>query len=141
MNDTPCAGVAGFVHDPGRNRDETAVRLVVFSSRLALCLECPYRAECIDLVQPQQSRFDGICGGRLWINGNVVANPADLPDSELTEPKLRAYCGTDTGYRQHRTLGEPVCLSCASAVRLVERARQEHKDREAREEARALTAA
>jgi hypothetical protein len=40
---------------------------------LAYCQRCPYWENCISLVKPQSSHYDGIVGGAVWRNGKVLA--------------------------------------------------------------------
>ncbi|MER5481747.1 WhiB family transcriptional regulator [Streptomyces sp. NPDC002812] len=49
---------------------------VVFARRakdaapaLRACAVCTVHTECEEAVAPAESRFDGVCGGRLWRNG------------------------------------------------------------------------
>lgn len=41
------------------------------------CARCPVQAECLSLVRPGISRFDGTAGGRYWINGNDYTSVVD----------------------------------------------------------------
>jgi hypothetical protein len=36
------------------------------------CLSCPVKAECLEMVDPQASGFDGVAGGKMWANGRDV---------------------------------------------------------------------
>ncbi len=38
---------------------------------LSTCETCPMRVECLKLVDPLRSYYDGICGGYVWIEGNI----------------------------------------------------------------------
>lgn len=38
------------------------------------CKGCPFWQNCEDLVQPKSSYYDGICGGKVWRNGRVLAS-------------------------------------------------------------------
>jgi hypothetical protein len=82
---------------------------------------------CIATVKPAQAKFDGVCGGRLWCNGEVIASLDDVFDEELAEPKLRASCGTEAGAQDHKRHGERVCPSCRQAVREISARRREEK--------------
>ncbi|MEU2593061.1 hypothetical protein ABZ649_04760 [Streptomyces albidoflavus] len=86
---------------------------------LAICGWCPHRAECVEFVQPRTSRFDGVCGGRLWLNGRELAHSPGLAEEPTPAESgdRRPPCGTATGRAAHERRGEPVCLSCASAAR------------------------
>lgn len=41
------------------------------------CARCPVQAECLSLVRPQASRFDGTAGGRYWVNGEDQTSTVD----------------------------------------------------------------
>jgi len=36
------------------------------------CAVCPVKTQCIMVVKPRESFFDGICGGIIWKNGQQV---------------------------------------------------------------------
>jgi hypothetical protein len=36
------------------------------------CAGCPVKRECLDIVQPRRSLFDGVCGGQAWLDGRPV---------------------------------------------------------------------
>ena len=38
---------------------------------LSTCQTCTMKVECLKLVDPLRSYFDGICGGYVWIEGNI----------------------------------------------------------------------
>ncbi|MFE4424405.1 hypothetical protein [Streptomyces sp. NPDC056817] len=112
----PCRGLDGFT--PSEDDWETAGDLKrLCGPQLPTCGPCPFRAVCIATVKPAQALFDGIAGGRLWCNGTAIAALDDVFEDELTEPKLRASCGTEAGAKDHRRHGERVCPSCAQAER------------------------
>ncbi|MGW4691031.1 hypothetical protein ACWEO1_01425 [Kitasatospora cineracea] len=82
---------------------------------LARCVPCPFRATCIRQTRPHQSRFDGVCGGRLWLDGEVIATAPFLDDRDLPMPgKERAICGTPAGWRRHYAVGEQSCDPCSA---------------------------
>jgi len=41
---------------------------------LTYCARCPVKAECVMIVKPHESYFDGICGGIIWKNGRPVGS-------------------------------------------------------------------
>lgn len=41
---------------------------------LSYCARCPVKAECVMIVKPHESYFDGICGGIIWKNGRPVGS-------------------------------------------------------------------
>ncbi|MFJ7422708.1 hypothetical protein ACIQXD_29515 [Streptomyces uncialis] len=123
VHQAPCAAVPGFVLPEGsRSTDMALIRKA--SLAMDHCQTCPYRSECIDLVQPGQAGFDGIAGGRLWINGHPVSSVTAAREDELTEPALRATCGTDSGWLQHRRRGERPCPGCRSGKWAVAQAKK-----------------
>ncbi|MGW1801679.1 hypothetical protein ACWCQN_38625 [Streptomyces sp. NPDC001984] len=112
----PCSGRDGFtVSEDDWNTGADLKRLC--GPQLAACGPCPFRAVCIATVKPAQAKFDGIAGGRLWCNGEVIDSLDDVFEEELAEPKLRASCGTEAGAQDHKRHGERPCLSCRQAER------------------------
>ncbi|MEU8919541.1 hypothetical protein AB0D10_01220 [Kitasatospora sp. NPDC048545] len=82
---------------------------------LGWCTPCPFRAQCIRQVQPHPKRFDGVCGGRLWLDGLVIASADGVDDDDLPLPgKPRTVCGTTTGVAEHQVRGEQQCARCAA---------------------------
>ncbi|MFI9157472.1 hypothetical protein [Kitasatospora aureofaciens] len=82
-------------------------------SALAECGPCPVRARCIYQVRPRPSKFDGVCGGRIWYLGEVVATLDGADDRELPRAlKQRDTCGTQQGIDTHYTRGEQYCTPC-----------------------------
>ncbi|MGW3651096.1 hypothetical protein [Streptomyces sp. NPDC000878] len=131
----PCKGIAGFVHRPSTATADTAEddarqRVDHSRSQLDVCRRCPFRQECVEAVAPGQSGFDGVCGGRVWRDGQVLATAFDHrksgPDNtELAERAESRYrCGTDDGYRQHLRAGEKPCRACTPAYELTAPARR-----------------
>lgn len=41
---------------------------------LRACNVCPVVQECEEFVRPKKSFFDGVCGGKLWIDGVRVVD-------------------------------------------------------------------
>lgn len=39
---------------------------------LSYCGRCPVIDLCEATVRPGRSAFDGVCAGRVWVNGNVI---------------------------------------------------------------------
>ena len=77
--DAPCA-LTGDVtaHDLPtglRGRRTTRVNLMLdlgVAQALQNCRQCPYRAECLERVQPARDYYDGVCGGYVWLNGQII---------------------------------------------------------------------
>lgn len=125
----PCCGRDGFtVNENDWTNGSDLKRLL--GPQLATCGPCPYRAVCIAAVKPAQAKFDGIAGGRLWCNGEVIAALDDVFEEELTEPKLRASCGTEAGAKDHKRHGERVCSSCRQGAREMAARRRADKAKE-----------
>jgi hypothetical protein len=40
---------------------------------LSYCSGCPFWENCESLVEPSKNHFDGICGGKIWRNGRILA--------------------------------------------------------------------
>ncbi|MFE2346156.1 hypothetical protein [Kitasatospora cineracea] len=84
---------------------------------LEWCTPCPFRAQCIRQVQPHPKRFDGVCGGRLWLDGQVIATASGADDADLPLPgKPRITCGTTAGAAGHQSRGEQQCPACAALI-------------------------
>ncbi|MFD7639606.1 hypothetical protein ACFV4P_03040 [Kitasatospora sp. NPDC059795] len=82
---------------------------------LPTCTPCPFRAQCIRQVQPHPKKFDGICGGRLWLDGRVIAVADDVDDEDLPlSGKPRTVCGETAGVAEHQASGERQCPACAA---------------------------
>lgn len=94
---------------------------------LATCAACPYRAGCIDRVLPAKSKFDGICGGRLWTNGLIRAECDGAEPDELEERGTYIAHGTEAGARAHNRRGEAACTLCAQAGRRATARRREKR--------------
>ena len=45
---------------------------------LAKCHTCPVQKECLETVRPAESKFDGVCADRVWVDGKVVWACGDL---------------------------------------------------------------
>jgi hypothetical protein len=39
---------------------------------LSICRACPVTELCVEVLNPQKSYMDGVCGGRVWRNGLLV---------------------------------------------------------------------
>ncbi|GHE09197.1 hypothetical protein GCM10010339_60640 [Streptomyces alanosinicus] len=108
----PCAGVDGYVPSEELMRSKPREVLEECVPLLEGCVElCPFVLRCYERVRPEASRFDGVCAGRMWVNGKVVATAEGAP----VLPKLLSQagtCGTSSGVKAHRRLGEPLCGEC-----------------------------
>ncbi|MFI9391871.1 hypothetical protein ACIG53_13415 [Streptomyces bauhiniae] len=123
-SEAPCAG--DFRFTPEETTAEAPAEPLV--ALLGVCRECPFRAQCIDLVRPSESLFDGVCGGRLWRNGQVLATCDDAQPAELRERGRRPIThGTEAGARAHNRRGERACSLCREAGRLAQQARRARK--------------
>ncbi|MFF8769038.1 hypothetical protein [Kitasatospora sp. NPDC015120] len=81
------------------------------------CVPCPHRAQCITQVAPHPRRFDGVCGGRIWLDGEVIATADGVDESDLPLPgKARDICGTTAGVDKHHAVGEQKCEACQAAA-------------------------
>ncbi|MFD4394390.1 hypothetical protein [Kitasatospora sp. NPDC058478] len=81
------------------------------------CVPCPHRAMCIRQIRPHPAKFDGVAGGRLWLDGEVIATADGVDDTDLPLPgKPRDICGTTAGHGRHYTVGEQPCEPCQAAA-------------------------
>ncbi len=120
----PCLGRTEF--SPREDDWDTAQGLrMLCLPLLAECGGCPFRAQCVQEVQPALSSFDGVCGGRLWIGGEVIAEAGGVLALELNVSRHRPVCGTEAAVRDHRRHGETPGLSCRIAARDAQRRRNE----------------
>lgn len=108
----PCRGDPRFVFADAKN-----VPIIHIPELLAMCQRCPYRAACISTVLPGRFRFDGVCGGRVWINGTVRDECEGAEPDELNATGIYIPHGTEAGARAHNRRGEPPCLACRQAAR------------------------
>ncbi|MGQ4424790.1 hypothetical protein ACN6LL_007343 [Streptomyces violaceoruber] len=125
VGEAPCAGDARFTSEETAAEAPTEPLVL---SLLATCQGCPFRSQCIDLVMPSTSLFDGVCGGRLWRNGQVLATCEGAQPAELRERGRRPIThGTEAGARAHNRRGERACSLCLEAGRLAQQARRTRK--------------
>jgi hypothetical protein len=121
----PCAGDSRFTSEETAVEDPTTP---LVASLLSVCQGCPFRARCVELVLPSVSLFDGVCGGRLWRNGQVLATCEGARPGELRERGRRLIThGTEAGARAHNRRGERACSLCLEAGRLAQQARRARK--------------
>lgn len=57
-----------------------------------LCARCPLKAECLQVVRPRQSFFDGTCGARYWLDGVDMS-------MRLQSPHFRPYTVYQHGHK------------------------------------------
>ncbi|MFF1839964.1 hypothetical protein ACFVXE_38340 [Streptomyces sp. NPDC058231] len=125
----PCSGQDGFAPNQEAWRTPRDLKRLC-QARLGYCKPCPFRAECIATIKPSQAKFDGIAGGRLWCNGEVIDALDDVSDDELAEPKLRPSCGTEAGAKSHSRNDERICPSCRQVTREMDARREAEKKQE-----------
>ncbi|MCR8573058.1 hypothetical protein [Streptomyces sp. Isolate_219] len=124
VSEAPCVGDVRFTPD---DATEDSLRAPQTRRLLTVCRRCPFRAQCIDLVLPSRSLFDGICGGRLWLNGQILATCKGARPDELEEGADPINHGTEAGARAHNRRGETACSWCREAGRLAQQARRDRK--------------
>ncbi|MEV7279704.1 hypothetical protein [Streptomyces sp. NPDC093111] len=108
----PCWGDEDFAVADDRFKS-SADLIKLCSPVLYVCAGCPFRAACIRQVRPAKTEFSGICGGRIWNNGEIVCTHPDAEPAELLAPVIRkAACGKAAGVRAHRKAAEQLCLRC-----------------------------
>jgi len=54
--------------------DQTNPNDIYAKAALEICSTCKVQAECLIVVNPRESLFDGICAGKVWANGKVVGD-------------------------------------------------------------------
>lgn len=121
----PCAGDFRFTSEEAEAGAPTEPLVLAL---LDACHGCSFRSQCVDLVMPSASQFDGVCGGRLWSNGQVLATCEDARPAELRERRRHPIThGTEAGARAHNRRGERACSLCREAGRLAQQARRARK--------------
>lgn len=109
--DAPCAGLDGYIADESLVRSEGKL-LATYGGLMQDCADlCPFVSRCYELVRPKESRFDGVCAARIWVNGKQVAVAEGAPALQRLKTKA-GTCGTSSGVKGHRRLGEPLCGEC-----------------------------
>jgi hypothetical protein len=109
--------VAAHLYDNAKCHDdailfETQERYLVLEA-IKVCNGCSVRRECLEVISPYQSFFDGVAGGFLWKDGRRV----NIEGQILLEPEPRTECGSPYGYEKHRRSAERACTQCLEAVR------------------------
>lgn len=74
VDEAPCAGQWWMTDLPPHILERTPRAKVVAAMQptLKLCADCPFTRECIDRVAPKESWYDGVAGGFVWRNGQVI---------------------------------------------------------------------
>lgn len=107
----PCAGVEGYVLGDDMVRRDAREVIEKCEPLMEGCVKCPFAAQCYERVRPEAGHFDGVCAARTWINGRPVAAAQGAP--VLSKLASQAgTCGTSSGVKAHRRLGEPLCGAC-----------------------------
>ncbi|MFE0190746.1 hypothetical protein [Streptomyces sp. NPDC058989] len=124
VREAPCAGDLRFTPN---DATVDSLRKPLMQTLLTVCQDCPFRAQCIALVRPRHSKFDGICGGRLWFNGHIRDTCTTAHPDELAESGSHIPHGTEAGARAHNRRGETACSLCREGARLAQARRREQK--------------
>ena len=70
-------GLSSFVDEaPCRNSDPWLFdqhQIDLAMPALQICKGCPFWQNCNSLVEPKSNFFDGVCAGKVWRNGRVLA--------------------------------------------------------------------
>jgi hypothetical protein len=125
----PCSGLPGFTPEHKKDWHTRKDLILVSLVPLKVCGPCPYQALCIQEVKPRQAKFDGVCGGRIWHQGEILGRAPGVDRRDLWEPPLRASCGTEAGEKDHRRNGEDVCRACREATKLLNARRSRERER------------
>ncbi|MFD3511975.1 hypothetical protein [Streptomyces sp. NPDC058657] len=111
MSDAPCVGVRAYVPESALLREPEKLRQSAVPLMRRCAELCPVLEECYDRVRPAESRFDGVCAARLWVDGRVVQTAPGV--SALAKlPSRAGSCGSSSGVAGHRRQGEPLCAAC-----------------------------
>ncbi|MFD5428262.1 hypothetical protein [Streptomyces sp. NPDC127084] len=114
----PCWGDPDFAVADDQWKDSGDL-VAICEPVLYVCGGCHFRAACIRQVSPAKARFDGVCGGRIWLNGGIIHALPEAADSELLPPVIRkSSCGTAAGRRAHRRAAEQMCPQCEAPDQL-----------------------
>lgn len=65
VKDAPCRDSDPWLFDQ--------INLDLAQPALNICKTCSFWNECEELISPRASYYDGICGGKVWRNGKVLA--------------------------------------------------------------------
>jgi hypothetical protein len=77
---------------------------------LEICKLCKVKQACEREVltsRPRRSHYDGVAGGRVWRDGQLVKRP-----KQWKTPLWRGVCGTKSGITAHLEREELLCLPC-----------------------------
>lgn len=75
-NDAPCADKDPWLFD----QTEIDMALPAFQ----ICKSCSYWQKCEDLLEPKRNYYDGICAGKMWRNGRVLAKLSATSSNNFT---------------------------------------------------------
>lgn len=112
LDQAACAGSEGYILSAGQTEEPAEKLAKTVEPLVRTCLDCPVLAECYDRVRPKGSQFDGVCAGRLWINGQEATRALGAPSLPKALVSRAGVCGEPSGVRGHRRAGEPLCGQC-----------------------------
>ena len=72
---------------------------------LQYCRGCSFLEMCESLVEPSTSFFDGVCGGKVWRNGNILAKLSQHNPNQLILNKREEIIDESMGIRGSELLG------------------------------------
>ena len=106
-----CRGVDPDVFFPGPKQNARQAKKI--------CAECDadVRAECLAYALDNEPM--GVWGGMSPRERMAVRNGRPIPVRRQPPP-----CGTESGYKRHRRLGEPDCPTCRLAANAIKRERK-----------------
>lgn len=120
LDQAACAGSEGYILTAGQVKEAAEELMKAAEPLVRACLDCPVLAECYDRVRPKGSQFDGVCAGRLWINGQEASRALGAPSLPKALVSRAGVCGEPSGVRGHRRAGEPLCGQCRATAQRAE---------------------
>jgi hypothetical protein len=65
--------------------DQTNPNDIYALAALDFCRVCTVKLQCVVVMKPRESYFDGICGGKVWSNGKIVGDENGSTEAKWDE--------------------------------------------------------